>query len=114
MTNNILIVSDCPTHPTTAGNRNGILSCCRLLEKEGLCVKFLYITNPLDNDIQEMKEYWKDHLYIYKTSIIQFLIQRLLFILARKITKNFLYINMFCPWGVSTKENHLIKQYDIN
>lgn len=108
------MVSDCPTHPTTAGNRNGILSCCRLLEKNGFNVKFLYITNPLDKDVPEMKGYWKENLIIYKTSILQFFIQRLLFIIAREITKNFLGIDMFCPWGISSNVKQIIKQYDIN
>lgn len=113
--NNILIISDTPTHPTTAGNRNLILSCSRILEKNGYCIKFLYITNPFDSKevLAEMKDFWKENLFIFKTSLLQLLIQRLLFVIARKVTKNFLSINSFCPWGISSRVKELHKQFNF-
>lgn len=39
----ILVVSKCPTHPTTAGNRWGILAQTKILEKLDNEIHFLYI-----------------------------------------------------------------------
>lgn len=65
----ILIVSKCPTHPTTAGNRNFIKMQCEMLKQLGHDVHFLYIEElPLNRKgscISDMYENWRDKLYIY-------------------------------------------------
>lgn len=116
MSKNVLIVSDTPTHPTIAGNRQGILACSKLLEDDGWNVILLYIITPLvdKNTIAEMKIHWKDRLYIYRVSIIQFIIQRLIIIISRVVTKNYLSIDIFCPWLIRRKIRKLLKQYEID
>lgn len=71
----ILVVSKCPTHPTTAGNRNFIKMQCELLKQLGHNVNFLYIQElSLRNKksfIPDMRKYWGDKLYIYDYSFPQ-------------------------------------------
>ena len=69
----ILIVSKCSTHPTYAGNSRFILDQVELFKEMEHEVYFLYIKdsalNPknrhVNNSIDLLKLYWKDHLFIY-------------------------------------------------
>ena len=115
MKKNILIISDTPTHPTIAGNRQAILSYCDLLDKSGFNVFFLYIKSPLrDREVvEEMKDYWKDNLFVFRVSLFQFFLQCAILVIARVLTKNYCSLDIFCPWFVSRKVRKLVKQYDI-
>lgn len=74
----ILIVSKCPTHPTFAGNSKFILDQVELFKEMGHDIYFLYILErPLNpqkelknNEVNLLKTYWKEHLFIYKVSFI--------------------------------------------
>lgn len=77
---NILIVSKCPTHPTTAGNRYGILAQAEKLKSMGNDVHFLFVYEPALhknlrgdalNDIKATKEYWGDHYHQFTVGSIQ-------------------------------------------
>ncbi|MCQ2246606.1 MAG: glycosyltransferase family 4 protein [Bacteroidaceae bacterium] len=72
----ILIVSKCPTHPTTAGNRRFILNQVELFRKMEHDVHFLYIeekalsaTNrTAPAALEELKRYWGEKLHVYCVS----------------------------------------------
>lgn len=74
----ILIVSDCPSHPTTAGNRRFILDQVELFIKMGHEMYFLYIDRRVLRKQQEkgkiiisLKNYWGDKLFLYHQSLLQ-------------------------------------------
>lgn len=70
----ILVVSKCPTHPATAGNRRFILNQVELFKKIGHNVHFLFVEesglksskNFNQKEIIEMTRYWGNCLHIYK------------------------------------------------
>lgn len=68
----ILIISETPTHPTNAGNRNAILSQSQILKELGCDVYFLYVQNEFENknDFIATQEYWKDHFFFFKKNIL--------------------------------------------
>ena len=65
----ILLVSDQPTHPTTAGNRRFILSQVELFRSMGHEVHFLFVDGMYtsDADYNLMKDYWGDSVTRYDT-----------------------------------------------
>lgn len=74
----ILIVSKCPTHPTNAGNRWGILAQAKILEKLGAEVHFLYVEEralnkkriaEFDDILDKTSKYWGDKFYHYKIPV---------------------------------------------
>lgn len=74
----ILIVSKCPTHPTTAGNRWGILAQANILQKFGADVHFLYVEErsmakkhlcEYDEILDKTREYWKDKFHHFRIPI---------------------------------------------
>lgn len=76
----ILIVSKCPTHPTNAGNRWGILAQAKILEKLGAEVHFLYVEEralnkkriaEFDDVIEKTSRYWGNKFYLYKIPLWQ-------------------------------------------
>lgn len=99
---NILVISDCPTHPTNAGNRSCLLSYCCLLKEMGYNIYFLYIS--LDQNKQEqmaMRDYWGKELFIYKTPMIQRFLQKVTSKYYSIIHRNFFSLDFFCPWFIS-------------
>lgn len=76
---NILIVSKCPTHPTTAGNRRFIANQVDLFRRMGHNVFFVYVYEPPFSKVNsseervfnEMKEAWGDNLFIFKVNLIE-------------------------------------------
>ena len=66
MKEKILIISKCPTHPTDAGNRWGILAQAKILEMLGCDIHFLYVQElpmkkdikPYLRDLKETSEFW--------------------------------------------------------
>lgn len=74
----IIIVSKCPTHPTNAGNRWGILAQANILKRLGADVHFLYveerpITKKCIGEYDEMlgktREYWKERFHYFRIPI---------------------------------------------
>lgn len=70
----ILIVSKCPTHPTTAGNRQWILAQAEKFIQIGHEVHFLFIDEPPvskslkeghNQDIVETRKYWGDRFHLF-------------------------------------------------
>ena len=72
----ILIVSKCPTHPTNAGNRWGILAQAEILMKLGNEVHFLFVREmplkkdsaPYIRDFEETKKYWGHQFHCFTVS----------------------------------------------
>lgn len=72
----ILIVSKCPTHPTNAGNRWGILAQAQILQKLGNEIHFLYVNElpmrmnsmPYLKDLEETSKYWGDCFHLFTVS----------------------------------------------
>lgn len=76
----VLIVSKDPTHPTTAGNRWGILLQAEMLEKLGCEVHFLYVEeralSALRKDeyseaLEQTKAYWKNRMHFFRVSKLE-------------------------------------------
>lgn len=76
----ILIVSKCPTHPTTAGNRWGILAQANILQTLGADVHFLYVEErPMskkylgeyDEMLDKSRKYWKDKFHHFRIPILE-------------------------------------------
>lgn len=74
------MVSKCPTHPTTAGNRWGTLAQATILEKLGAEVHFLYVEEramnkrrncEYDEMLEEMRKYWGDKFHHFHIPIWQ-------------------------------------------
>ena len=70
------MISKCPTHPTTAGNRWGILAMCKILSQLGCDVHFLYIDErPILSDFSDnneeylqTKSFWGFNFHVCKVS----------------------------------------------
>ena len=78
MPQKILIVSTCPTHPTTAGNRRFILDQTEQFLNMGHEVFFLFVNlrNTIkqeedDETVSSLKDYWGDRFFIYHQSNLQ-------------------------------------------
>lgn len=74
----ILIVSKCATHPTTAGNRWGILAQANILKELGADVHFLYVeerpmnkhrAGEYDEMLAKTRKYWNDRFYHFRIPI---------------------------------------------
>ncbi len=74
----ILIVSKVPTHPVTEGNRAFIHNNVELLKTMGHDIYFLYIRqfsihkqSEKSANIEQLRNYWQDKLFIYHQYILQ-------------------------------------------
>lgn len=117
----ILIVSTCPTHPMTAGNRKGILNQVETLKCMGHDVYFYYIDiRPLSklttNDSRnlELSNYWGDHLYIWKMPILVHLFQMILQKIRFVLNQGYINVDDLYPHAISRqiKKIHKQKQFD--
>lgn len=116
MKKKVLIVSDCPSHKTNAGNRNCILQNSMLLKQNGFSVDFLFLQKGKVNeeDMSEMKEFWGTHLYLFKQNSLQTFIQNVILKLSHLLNCNYPFMDILCPWGIKRTVNRLIKDNQIN
>ena len=113
--NNILVISDCPTHPTNAGNRSCQLAYCNLLRNLGYNIYFLYFSLDKNKEIEIcMKEYWGDNLFVYSTPSIQRLLQRVISKFCTYYRLDFFMLDFFCPWFSSRFVQHIVDDFKIN
>lgn len=111
----ILVISDCPTHPTDAGNRSCQLAYCDLLKELGYDVHFLYIAiKTNDAAIAAMKDYWGRKLFVYTTPCIQGIIQKIVSKICRENRWNYFSIDIFCPWFISRNVRKIVDDYKID
>ena len=59
----ILFISPTPTHPQSAGNRARIFKMVALFKEQGHDVSFVY-SNQEQSDVDGMRNYWGDSLYV--------------------------------------------------
>lgn len=119
----ILIVSECPTHPTTAGNRQWILAQAERLKRKGHDIHFLFVyVPPLHRalrvnalkDIEATKKYWMENYHQFTVSHA-----RKYLMLGYK-----LYRDIFCnghykvddqyPFGLEESVNNLDSLYHFD
>ena len=119
----ILVVSKCPTHPTTAGNRWGILAQTKILEKLGNEIHFLYIQElpmkidkkPFYVDLEETAKYWGDRFHCFKVSKFE----KFIFNVRKEIDgvffNNYYHIDEVYPYGLTqyVKKLHTKFHFDI-
>lgn len=111
----ILVISDCPTHPTDAGNRSCQLSYCDLLRELGYDVYFLYISkNKNDIAVTAMQEYWGQKLFVYTTPCTQSIIQRIISKICRRYRLNYFSMDVFCPWFISRFVGKIVDDHKID
>ena len=104
----ILIVSSCPTHPVTAGNRKGILNQVDALKTLGCDVFFLYINvRPIrqqtneDITLTELRRFWGDHLYVWTMPSLVHLYQMVLQKIRIKFNKGYLKVDDLYPHALT-------------
>lgn len=112
----ILIVSDCPSNPLTAGNRTCIRKNADILQKMGYDVYFLLVNNGsmTDEDISEMKFAWKEKLFLFRTNKIQVFLQKLHSKLCITLGINYQSLDLYCPWFIPKFVKHLVSAKGID
>ena len=117
----ILIVSTCPTHPVTAGNRKGILNQVEILRNLGNEVYFFYIhISPLriskdqGGNLNELRNYWGDSLFIWKMTRMIHLYQMLLQKFRRIFNNSYLKVDDLYPQAITKKINQLNSAYQFD
>lgn len=114
----ILVVSYCPTHPTTAGNSRGILGYCDILRKLGHDVWFLWVKllplHGIGENIEinlEMASYWGEKLLIYRQSFFEKIYVKLISA-VRKITDGgYMHVDDEYPRGLDSFTAKIQTQY---
>ena len=118
----ILIVSKCPTHPTSACNRWGILAQTQILKDLGNEIFFLYIDErPMKHNslehlkaYEETKAYWGEYFFYLRVSQLE----KFYFNLIMKYNKRFHNGYQSCdvnyPHKLTAYVNRLDAQYDFD
>ena len=115
MNNNILVISDCPTHPTDAGNRSCQLAYCNLLKNMGYNTYFLYFSLDRNEDSQiDMKKYWGEDLFVYYTPGIQRFLQKVISKFCTYFRLDFFMLDIFCPWFSSRFVQKIVDDLKID
>lgn len=116
MKKNILIISDCPTDPCNAGNRNCIRKHCDLLLGMQCNLFFLFIYHQGTNadDIIEMKKKWGNKLFLFKVPYWQYLFQKLVSRIAVYCNANNFFLDLYCPVLIRSKIETIISEYRID
>lgn len=105
----VLIVSSCPTHPVTAGNRKGILNQVEALKALGCDVFFFYIhIKPIigkgdDITTKELEKYWGDHLIVWKMPKLVHIYQMILQRFRIKFNDGYIKVDDMYPNGINSK-----------
>lgn len=119
---NILIVSKCPTHPTTAGNRQWILAQAETLRRMGNEVHFLYIeerglrtpSRPYDDDLRETSKYWGQNFHLFKVSKARKLLFNIIMQYRKRFCHHHYKVDDQYPYGVEKMVNKLDEQYHFD
>ncbi len=117
----ILVVSPCPTHPNTAGNRNLQLAYCSLLSDLGHDVYFLFVSVKALHDknhgffsVDEMKEYWGDHFFQYDQTLCEKFVEIFYQQFRRKFRHGYMKVDDQYPSGLSKYVNLLNSKIGFN
>jgi len=113
---NVLIISEVPTHPTNAGNRNCILSYSKMLRGLGHEVFFLFYSGYGfdESDIRVTKEHWGSRFYHYKCGIKFYLKRRFFYYYRTKVLRTKVYdIDDFYPDGLEERVTEIVQENKI-
>lgn len=110
-----LIVSPKPTHPAVAGNRQCIVSYSTMLQMNGFEVFLLWIadSNVSATEYKETRQYWKDHLFIYKKNPGHRLSEAIVRHLYFRIT-GYWPLDAAFPWGIGRIVNKIKLQHKFD
>ena len=114
----VLIVSKCPTHPITAGNRFLIDAMSNLLRDLGCEVHFLYVYDaPLRNNsksylqsLDETKKVWGSYFHVYKVPKHEKVIFNLRNLYRKKFCQNYVKCDDEYPEGLTSFVDSLNKK----
>ena len=114
----VLIVSSCPTHPVTAGNRKAILNQVELFKDLGHDVYFLYIDErPLRSksiDLSEMYEYWGSNIFVHKVTKVEHAWRLLLKRYRLLMFHNYSHTDDYFPLTLNRTIKKLNQQYNFD
>lgn len=118
---NVLIISKCPTHPLSSGNRKFIYNQVQLFESMGHNVFFFYIHEEglrsslkSDNVVSQMNSFWKERLCVYNVPFIAHLYN--MFLKKIRIVLNRGYVKAdddIFPF-ITRKINNFIREKNID
>lgn len=119
---NILIVSKCPTHPTTAGNRRFIYEQVELFKRMGHNVHFLFIKEEAlssarkgnEDVITPMRQYWGNNFHLYIVGKFQKLWFNLLKRYRNITNKGYIKCDDTYPHGLHKLINELDDKYHFD
>lgn len=114
---NILMVSDRPNVPVTAGNRSFIHALCELFSVKGYEVHFLFIVEPSQRqsgDVEVMREYWGCRLHIYNVSAWTKSLRSLLVRWRWWFCNGYYHCDDYYPQGLHRFVNKLNHEYGFD
>lgn len=110
-----------PSHPITSGNRKWIYAQAQYLKKRGHDLYYLYISCPVllkDNNDDEaiscMKDFWEDHLIIYRAGFFSRIKLTLSYKLRKTIWRGYHSADDLCPISLPAfvKRLHYTHRFD--
>lgn len=110
----ILVAADMTTHPCVGGNNQCVMQYVSTLKNLGFDVYYLLIgvEGLSEETIQATKEYWGDHLFLYKTPKSQVFIQKVIRRILRKTYPP--CIDFYSPLGIVKYVNTLQNKYNFS
>lgn len=118
----ILIVSKCPTHPTTAGNRNSILAQVEFFKQQSCDVHFLYIEDKFwrkknfifEDTINLSKKYWGANFHVFKINYLLKIKFTFIKYYRHLFFKNHYRVDDLYPSGIENVVNRLNDMYSFD
>lgn len=118
----ILIISKCPTHPTTAGNRWAILAQAEALRQLGNDIHFLYVQElPMRRDMKPYKEdydftraYWGDKFHCFTVSKADKFRMNIMKFVDERTRDNYHSVDEVYPRGLSLFVQKLQDKYNFD
>lgn len=118
----ILVISKCPTHPTTAGNRWAVLAQANILASLGCEIYFLFIDERpfrkdatlYEEDFQKTKAYWGNrffHLRISKAEKFRFNAMK---VFNTKFRNGYQSCDVNYPHALTAMVNRIDEQYHFD
>lgn len=106
----VLIISKCPTHPTNAGNRWGILAQAQILQKLGNEIHFLYVQElPMRmnlmsylKDLDETSKYWGNRFHLFTVPKITKLYFNIKKVIDKCFYNNYWKVDEVYPKGLNS------------
>lgn len=112
----ILIVSDCPSDPPVAGNRNCIRRNLDFLRQHGYDIYFLLVDNRDLSllDIRRMEEVWGNKLTVFRITKFQHILQKIIIKSSVICKRDYISLDVFCPWFIKKIVTRIVKMHGID